>query len=201
MKEMQTTMDSPATIPAAVSQTNAQHAADTYLLTTVAPTLETTSPILMPGTQPTWRMLVRLCQWEPMATVGTIDVDAQTGEVMPLTVEQVEDMRDRLKAHTGEAKGIVRPAAQMRANGYLSNYVSLFAKADRPVWVAGDPPVWRATAFLRLRGQGRVCELGTIDVDAQTGEVLPLSHQQLQVMRKHAQDAAARTALAAAPTR
>src|SRR5262245_7458563 len=150
MKEMQTTTDSPAAIPPTVSQTNAQRTADTYLLTSGSPALETISPILMPGTQPTWRMLVRLCRREPTATVGTIDVDAQTGEVLPLTAEEVEDMRDRLKEHTGEAKGIIRPRAQVNANGYLADQVSLSAKADRPVFVAGDRPVWRATAFLRL---------------------------------------------------
>lgn len=198
--EMQTTTDSPSTIPATVSFTVAQRAADTYLFTTIAPGIETASPILAPGDRPTWRMRVRVCQRELTTTVGTIDVDAQTGQVVPLTAEQVEDMRDRLKEHTGAAKGIVRPRAQMNANGYLADHVSLSAKADRPVFVAGDRPVWRATVFLRLRGHGRVCDLGVIDVDAQTGEVVPLPKNQLRAMRKRAHDAAERTTQAATTT-
>lgn len=190
-----------ATTLPTISQPDAYGAANTYLLTYVAPDLAPASPILIPGAPPIWRMLVRLCHHEPTATVGTIDIDAQTGAVMPLTTDQIEDIRDRRKEQTGEAVGVLRPTAQMHANGYLTTYVSLFAKADRPVWVAGARPVWRATAFLRLRGHGRVCDLGTIDVDAQTGAVVPLSNQQLHTMRKYVQDAATRTALATTPTR
>lgn len=186
---------------ASVQQADAQRTADVYLQRTVAADIETASPILVPGIRPTWRMLVRLCHRESTATVGILDVDVQTGSVIPLTEEQVEDMRDRCKEQLGEASGIVRPTAQMLANGYLADQVSLFAKADRPVWVAGDRPVWRATVFLRLRGQGRVCDLGTVDVDAQTGNVIPLTNQHLQAMRKRAHDAAERTAVAATPTR
>jgi hypothetical protein len=193
---MQPTMNVP-TNARFVCQEDAQCTADAYLQRTVTTGLETASPILVPGTQPTWRMLVRLCHREPTATVGTLDVDAQTGSVIALTEDQVEDMRDRHKEHLGEASGIVRPSAQMLANGYLADHVSLFAKADRPVWVAGDRPVWRAPVFLRLRGRGRVCDLGTVEVDAQTGMVVPLTNQQLQAMRKRAHDAAERTAVAA----
>jgi hypothetical protein len=197
---MQTTSNVPVSA-LIVGQENAQRTADTYLRRTVAPAIETGSPILVPGTQPTWRMLVRLANREPTATVGTLDVDAQTGSVVPLSDEQVEDMRDRIKEHTGAANGILRPTAQILANGYLADQVSLFAKADRPVWVAGTRPVWRATTYLRLRGQGRVCDLGTLDVDAQTGEVIPLTNQQRQAMRKRVHDAAERTPVAATPAR
>lgn len=193
---MQTTIDVP-TNTHLVRQEDAQCTADAYLQGKVATGLETASPVLVPGSRPTWRMVVRLCHREPLATVGTLDVDAQTGCVIALTEEALEDMRDRHKEHIGEANGIVRPAAQMLANGYLADHVSLFAKADRPVWVAGDRPLWRATVFLRLRGQGRVCDLGRIEVDAQTGTVVPLTNQQLQTMRKCAHDAAERTAVAA----
>jgi hypothetical protein len=197
---MQTTTDSSSTIPATVNETVAQRAADTYLFTTVAPGIETATPVLVSGDRSIWRMRVCVCQREPTASVGTIDVDAQTGQVLPLTSEEVEDMRDRLKEHTGKAKGLVRPRAQMNANGYLADHVSLSARADRPVFVADDRPVWRATVFLRLRGHGRVCDLGVIDMDAQTGEVVPLSQKQLQAMRKRARDAAERTTLAATTT-
>ena len=82
---MQSTTDIPPTSPAAVSQTEAQHTANSYLLTTVAPAIETGEPVLVPGDRPTWRMLARLGQREPTATVGTVEVDAQTGAVVPLT--------------------------------------------------------------------------------------------------------------------
>jgi hypothetical protein len=197
---MQTILDAPTSVQL-IKPVEAQQTANTYLLRHIAPGIETASPILAPGDRPTWRMLVRLCDRESTATVGTIEVDAQSGKVIPLTAEQVEDMQDRLREHIGEAKGILRPTAQIIANGYLTNYVSLFVKADRPVFVNGKRPVWRSTVFLRLQGHGRVCDLGTIDVDAQTGKVIPLTHQQLQTVRKCIQDAAQRTAPATAPTR
>jgi hypothetical protein len=195
---MQTIITGSPTISAAVSALAAQRAANSYLLTTVAADIETASPILIPDDLPIWRMRVQPCQRQRTATLGVIDVDARTGVVAPLTAEQIEDMRDRLQAETGTAKAILRPAAQITANGYLSDYVSLFAKTERPVLITGDRPLWRATVFLRLRGHGRVCDLGVIDVDAQTGEVMPLSQKQLQAMRKRAHDAAERTTLAAA---
>lgn len=188
-----------------VNQIEAQQSAEAYLLANISPAVVASSPMLIPSrcTQdaPTWRMIVRLRQPLPIATVGVINVNAWTGEVIPLSVEQVEDLRDRIKEQCGQGEGILRPTAQIRANGYLTNHVSLFAQTDRPVFIAGDPPRWRATAFLWLRGRGRVCDLGAIEVNAQSGEVVPLSNKQIQAMRKCAQDAVTRTPLASAPAR
>jgi hypothetical protein len=45
-----------------VSSLEAQRTANSYLLTTVAPGIETASPILIPDDPPIWRMRVRVCQ-------------------------------------------------------------------------------------------------------------------------------------------
>ncbi|HMN30768.1 MAG TPA: hypothetical protein PKE45_21625 [Caldilineaceae bacterium] len=81
---MQTTSDQAPTLAVAPRSGSPQRTVNSYLLAAVAPGLESGSPVLAPGDRPTWRILVRLSQAEPKATVGVIEVDAQTGEVIPL---------------------------------------------------------------------------------------------------------------------
>ena len=85
--------------------------------------------------------------------------------------------------------------ARHRANGYLAREVALFVIASEPVLILRDHPCWRLPVVLRLRGLGNVAEVGDIDVDAQTGEVQPLSEEEIQSLRKRAHDLAARLAL------
>lgn len=101
-------------------------------------------------------------------------MDTDVGAVLPLTQEQLEDACAQVKELKGETNGILRPTAQRHIQGYLTNYISLFAEPERPVYIDGTPPIWRAKIFLRLRGQGRVCELGTIDVNASNGRIMPI---------------------------
>ena len=49
-----------------------------------------------------------------------------------------------------------------------------------------DSPVWRLQINLNLRGMGNVASLGTVDVDAVTREVLPLSAEKIEVIQKRA---------------
>jgi len=133
--------------------------------------------------------------------VGKLLVDATVGVVIPLTQEQIEDAHDQAIDLRGEAKSILRPIARRHIQGYLTNYVSLFAVPDRPIYLDGNPPLWRATISLRLRGQEHVCDLGTLDLNARTGEVISVSNERLQRMRNRAQDAIARAALATATPR
>jgi hypothetical protein len=82
-------------------------------------------------------------------------------------------------------------SARRKANGYLTASVSLFVKADNPLFIPAAPPRWRMTTFLRLRGHGRVATIGFIDVNAQTREVVALTETQIEEMKGRAQDAVA----------
>jgi hypothetical protein len=91
-------------------------------------------------------------------------------------------------------------AARRCANGYLAEEVALFVIAGEPLLVLGDTSVWRIPAILRLRGFGEVATVGSVDVNAHTGEPHPLSSEQIREIRRRANELATRLApTAAAP--
>lgn len=145
-----------------------------------------------------WRFLV--LNQEFNAVAGYVDVDAETGKIISLPDEQLQDLRERAlvqaakgrKTLARDAQGRVLPfLAKARVNGYLSACVAWFASANgQPALVNGNPPVWRVTTTLRLPEQDKVIELGVIDVNAHTGDVIPLTEQQIQHMQRCAEDAA-----------
>ncbi len=82
--------------------------------------------------------------------------------------------------------------ARRRANGYFAQEIALFLIAGEPVLVLGEPSVWRIPAILRLRGLGEVATVGSLNVNAHTGEPLPLTSEQIEEIRKRANELAAR---------
>ena len=78
--------------------------------------------------------------------------------------------------------------ARRRVNGYLTQEVAMFVVAGEPILALSDRPYWRVPAILRLRGFGKLAEVGFLDVDAQTGQVKPLSEDEIRVIRGHAHD-------------
>lgn len=96
---------------------------------------------------------------------------------------------------------LVQPElARRRANGYLAQEVALFLVGGDPLLVLNDHPCWRIPAILRLRGVGELAEVGSVDVDAQTGAVKPLTEEDIQVMRERAHAIASRLAPSAETT-
>lgn len=81
--------------------------------------------------------------------------------------------------------------AKRRAQGYLTVEVAMALRPGEPSLVGGLKPVWRMPVWLHLRGFGQVESLGSVDVDAATGEVVPLSLVEIQKMQDGA-DAIAR---------
>jgi hypothetical protein len=84
--------------------------------------------------------------------------------------------------------------ARRRTNGYLAREVAMFLIAGEPMLILGDHPYWRLPIILRLRGFGKLAEVGVVDVDAQTGKVRPLSEDEIETIRERAHDIAARLA-------
>lgn len=89
--------------------------------------------------------------------------------------------------------------AKRTANGYLSMDVAMAIVADDPILVWGERPLWRMTTSLLLPDWGRVAQVGVIDVDAMTGEVIPLGEQQIKTMQDRANELASRLALETTP--
>jgi hypothetical protein len=77
-------------------------------------------------------------------------------------------------------------AARRRANGYLTTNVSMTLHATELMLVIGKHPVWRLTLEMRLRGLGPVAILGTIEVDAQSGDVRPFTDDQIRAIQDRA---------------
>lgn len=100
------------------------------------------------------------------------------GDDAPRTVKATVDL---------EATLAVSPdSARRRANGYLGRTVAMSIQADEPVLVWGKRLLWRMQVHLTLRGFGRIATLGTIDVDAQTREVIPLSNSEVSSLQERA---------------
>ena len=97
------------------------------------------------------------------------------------------------------AQDIATPptVAQRKANGYLAQYVTMMVIAGTPTLFLSQHPVWRVPAILALAGLGEVSTIGTVDVDAETGEIIPLPESQLVRMQEIAHALAARFALQA----
>ena len=98
--------------------------------------------------------------------------------------------------------GYILPTqAKVKVTGYVAEQIAFFATAEgQPQWIAGTPPVWRVATMLRLRGQGNVCDLGFVDVNALTGDVVPLSEKEIILRQKRAHHAAEANTRSAAAT-
>jgi hypothetical protein len=82
--------------------------------------------------------------------------------------------------------------ARRHANGYLVTYVSMTLHAINPVLVIGEKPIWRLSLEMRLLDLGPPAILGSLDVDAQTGEAIPLSRQQIEAIQDQVDEMIAR---------
>ncbi len=114
---------------------------------------------------------------------GRIQIDARTGDLIPLTDEEILQIQERACILAERQRGnqlafgsdgfILPYQAMIKAGVYASDQIAFFAgAAGRPTFAAGDPPVWRVAIALHLRNRGKVADLGSVDVNALTGEVL-----------------------------
>ena len=83
-----------------VSPDSARRRANGYLVTDVSMTLHPIDPMLVLGERPVWRLFLgmRLRNWGPVATLGTLEVDAQTGAVLSFTDKEIRALQDRANA-------------------------------------------------------------------------------------------------------
>jgi hypothetical protein len=102
-------------------------------------------------------------------------------------VPQLPDAQVDIQVH-GSARLNVTPfTARQKVGGVIVSHVGTGVAADQPTLVANQERLlWRVPVFLALPGLGRVGELGHIDVDAQTGEILA-DHAMFKKLIDHAQ--------------
>ena len=90
--------------------------------------------------------------------------------------------------------------AERRANVYLGMHIGMALLAHEPVLFWGTKPVWRLPVSLCLRGAGKVGKLGSIDVDARSGQVIHLAEEQITEWQRCADDLVARSTPTTAST-
>jgi len=142
-----------------------------------------------------WQFAV-LCKRSDMPrvpTVGFLTVDATTGQVDELSADQLREMRESgavQAAHEGhgalarDGEGrILRRQARIKAQAWASNHIGMKVGVIGGDLVAGNPPRWRFPIVCHLNNL--VLEpLDTVDVDAHTGWVMPLSDSRIQAVRE-----------------
>ena len=92
--------------------------------------------------------------------------------------------------------------ARRKVNGFLLNNLSYLTIGERqPELVVGERVCWRVAVNHTLPGFGALGRIGTIDVDVETGELQPISPEQLKEMKQRAKALAVRYPLDTAPAR
>lgn len=124
-----------------------------------------------------------------------IAVDAQTGTVLPLTDREIDKIQQRAVIARGVAGNqlpvdehgyILAEYARRKTNGYLSREVSIFCGATDGVLIPIKQAIWQFAIRFRLPEHGEIGILGTIDMDACSGEIIPLLPQQIEQMKARA---------------
>jgi len=100
----------------------------------------------------------------------------------------------RVDAHLQGEVAVSPDTARHRANGYFNREVALFLIAGEPELILGEQALWRVPAILRLRGFGEIAAVGSMSIDALSGEPIPLSPEQIDTVRERANDLANRLA-------
>lgn len=118
-------------------------------------------------------------------------------------VVQEFSVPDRTKPFKIEGKfseeiAVPQALAQRKANALLAGNVTMMVSAGEPSLVLGETIRWQVPAILRLPEQGEVGNVGTIYVDAKTGEVVGLSDLEIHQMQELAHAIAAHYASTAA---
>ncbi len=132
-----------------------------------------------------WRFLVR----NTAGPIGIVLVDPETKTVIPLTANEITVMQEKAAILIAHQRGlpafgadgyVLGEYARRQANHYLSMYVGLQAIATSALFVPLERPVWQFLIEVHLPNRGAIGVLGLLDVDARSGEVIPLSNEQIQ---------------------
>lgn len=171
----------------------AQQLANMYLLTTLGHAYQAANGI---ASSNKWHFLIRYQGAMPgeAFTVGKIIVNTDTASVIPLTAEQQCQLRERVLLHPihqqqqlprDEQGRVLRTDANDRATQWLSDQVGLHFRAVDGQLVKSTLPYWQFAIHFRLPHTGEIKAPGFIRVDGATGQVEPLTSQQIQTVQEY----------------
>ncbi len=143
-----------------------------------------------------WRFLIQFNSAELARPLicAAIQVDSRQQMVVRLTKTQIQEAQERTQLALGEArdeqpgtdKTFSLLAAKRVANRYLSDHVGFFFTATEGIFIPITPPVWQFLIQFRLPQSGDIGIFGTLDVNAQTGVVIPLPQTQILTIQRRA---------------
>ena len=76
--------------------------------------------------------------------------------------------------------------AQRHARTFLAMNVTMMTSVGVPILIIGDQPVWRVPAYFTMPQLEDIALLGSIDIDATSGELVHLSPEQISEMQHRA---------------
>ena len=115
----------------------------------------------------------------------------ELGQVLP----QVEAAQVDVTVHVSATLNITQVAARRKVNVFALNEIGTGLGGDTPTLVIHhDRICWRVPVILALPPKGRLGQVGQIDVDAQTGEILA-DEQLIHDIADHAERLVAGSAL------
>lgn len=125
---------------------------------------------------------------------AAIQVDSRQQMVVPLTKTQIQEAKERTQLALQEVRD-KQPvidetfsllAAKRVANRYLSDHVGFFFTATEGIFIPVTPPIWQFLIKFRLPQSGDIGIFGALDVNAQTGVVIPLPQTQILTIQRRA---------------
>jgi hypothetical protein len=185
---MQITMNTTAASTFMVDETEAKRLANMYVTTQIAQALFVSDRASYHKAHDTWLLMIR-CARSPL---HTLEVKAQTGQVIPLTQEQIYLVRQR--AAIVAARGchmlprdedgyVLAEYARQRATEYLDANLSMFYYAAEPLFVPGEAPTWQMTILFQMYDVGPLT-IGAMRVNAYTGEPVAQPDAELTQIRE-----------------
>ena len=190
---MEAVVDVPSASVSIISQADAERTASAYVTANLDPAFEVVEGARY-YSKPLGREIWRFFICGEDKPVGVIRVDAQSGEVIRLTNEEIRVIYEKAAILAARKEGVLPVDAQgyvlgeyarRRAERYLGDHIAMFFNAAEPMFVPGDPARWQVTIVFKRYHLGPFT-LGVMDVNAQTGEPLPLTKSQLKRIRERA---------------
>lgn len=97
--------------------------------------------------------------------------------MFPKTLDTVEHIPQESRV----SPALSADQATRKANGYLVMEVGMFFGAKDPVFLPLTRPVWQVMVYFQMYDVGPL-NVGFLDVDAITGQVIPLPVDQIETM-------------------
>jgi hypothetical protein len=124
--------------------------------------------------------------------VGRVEIDAQSGRIIPLQDEEIQTIREKATILAAQqqqtiprnANGYIPGEfARKQANRYLWDHLGMYYGATAPLFTAGVSDRWQVTIIFKMYELGPFA-VGTMAVEAQMGEIVPLTKTEIQQIKE-----------------